>query len=150
MNYKKIFSKVCNRETILYGVFGVLTSLLNVFLFKLLITVQIEYKIANLITLIVVKLAAYLCNKFFVFESINKNFLGFIKEFVRFVIARGATALIDYFGLILLVEAWNLDKTISKIFVTVFVIILNYILGKTAVFKDSKEKKNENKSETEI
>lgn len=150
MKLKKLFSKVVNKETILYAVFGVLTSLLNIFLFKLLITVNMEYTVANLITLIVVKLTAYVCNKLFVFESRNENLAGFLLEFLRFLIARGATALLDYFGLIFLVEVCHWDKTIGKVFVTVFVIILNYILGKTAVFKDSKRKKNdEDKSEEE-
>jgi putative flippase GtrA len=57
-------------------------------------------------------------------------------EFLRFVIARGATMLIDYFGLILLVEAMHVDKLIGKVIITAIVVVINYILGKGVVFKD--------------
>ncbi len=135
--------KLINRETILYGIFGVLTSLLNYFLFKFLLDCSLDYKVANLITLIVVKLAAYVCNKNFVFKSHCESFLELCKEILRFVFARGATALIDYFGLILLVELFHFNELYSKIFVTVLVIIINYVIGKKHVFK-SKKKGEEN------
>lgn len=131
----RLFARFVNRETMLYAVFGVLTSVLNVVLFRVLLWVHMEYKVANLLTLIVVKLAAYLCNKNFVFCSKCANMLELAKEFVRFLIARGATALIDYFGLILLVELFHADKMLSKVFITVFVIVINYVVGKKHVFK---------------
>ena len=139
---KKLIKKFVNRETILYGLFGVGTSVLNVVLFRVLISV-LDYKVANLITLIVVKLAAYLCNKNFVFQSKCANFLELVKEFIRFVIARGATALIDYFGLILLVEIFDANKMISKVFITVLVIVINYFVGKKHVFKAAKSQVEE-------
>ena len=144
---EKILKKSVNRETILYGVFGVATSVLNVILFQALLAIHMEYKIANLITLIVVKLAAYLCNKNFVFCSKCANFLELVKEFIRFLIARGATALIDYFGLILLVEVFDANKTISKVFITVLVIVINYFVGKKHVFKSAKTKEQEMRNE---
>lgn len=130
--------KVVNRETILYGIFGVLTSILNVALFHVLIAGGMDYKIANIFTLIAVKLAAYICNKNFVFQSRTGSLLGLAKEFMRFVIARGLTMLIDYFGLIFMVEIWNIDKMISKCFLTVLVIVLNYFIGKKHVFKGAR------------
>ncbi|MBQ7360733.1 MAG: GtrA family protein [Lachnospiraceae bacterium] len=136
---KKLFAKFVNRETISYGIFGVLTTLLNIFLFRFLLFVNVEYKIANLVTLVLVKLAAYICNKNFVFKSHCDNFWELCKEVLRFVFARGATALIDYSGLILLVEVAQFDKMYSKIFVTVLVIVINYVVGKKHVFKSKKD-----------
>ena len=135
MDIKKLFCKVVNRETISYGIFGVVTTLLNIFLFNALLYFAVEYKVANLVTLVVVKLAAYVLNKNFVYRSHCENFLELCKEIIRFVFARGATALIDYFGLILLVEVIHLEKLPSKVFVTVLVIVINYVVGKTHVFK---------------
>lgn len=135
MDIKKLFAKLINRETIVYGIFGILTTLLNIILFDVLIYFHMEYKMANLITLVVVKLAAYVCNKHFVYRSHCKNFAELCKEILRFIFARGATALVDYFGLILLIEVGCLDKSISKVIVTVLVIIINYVVGKTHVFK---------------
>lgn len=133
---KNIIEKLVNKEIFLYGVFGVATSLLNIILFKILMNIT-DYKVANLVTLIVVKFTAYLCNKNFVFRSKCTNFIELIKEFIRFVIARGATALIDYFGLILLIELFNANKMFSKIFITIFVIVINYFIGKKHVFKST-------------
>lgn len=65
-----------------------------------------------------------------------------IGEFTRFLIARGMTMLIDYLGLILLVEIFRADKFFSKCIVTILVIIINYFVGKKHVFLNTKEKKN--------
>jgi len=140
----RIIKKVFNREFILYGIFGVLTSVENVVLFQLLVHYGIDYKISNFITLVIVKLSAYVLNKNIVFNSHAKNLTGLAKEFLRFLIARGATFLIDWFGLIFMVEVLHLEKLPCKIFLTVLVIILNYIIGKKHVFKDSKNKQGGN------
>ena len=50
--------------------------------------------------------------------------------------------LIDYLGLILLVEIFRADKFFSKCIVTILVIIINYFVGKKHVFLNTKEKKN--------
>ena len=105
-----MLGKIINRETVLYGIFGVLTSLLNIALFKILLILSVEYKIANFFTLIVVKLVAYICNKNFVFQSKTGDWIELAKEFGRFIIARGTTMLIDYFGLIATVYKGNIIK----------------------------------------
>lgn len=135
---KQVMKKFLNRETLLYSIFGVLTSVLNVVMFHVLTIANIDYKIANVITLIVVKLAAYLCNKNFVFKSKCESFIELCKEFARFIFWRGATMLIDYIGLILLVEIVGVPKLYGKIIVTVGVIVLNYFTGKKHVFKNNK------------
>jgi len=142
-----LIKKFINRETILYAVIGVLTSLLNVFMFKGLLLLGMDYKIDNIITLIVVKLTAYILNKNIVFKSHCSSFGKLMLEVLRFVFARGATALIDYFGLLLLVEVWGGDKFICKIFVTVLVIVINYIVGKKHVFKKESPKPEKQESE---
>ena len=134
-----MLSKIINRETVLYGIFGVFTSLLNIALFQILLMLSVGYRTANFFTLVVVKLVAYICNKNFVFQSRTGNWIELAKEFGRFVIARSTTMLIDYFGLIVLVEICNFDKMISKIFLTILVIIINYFVGKKHVFKNVKK-----------
>lgn len=135
MNFLK---RAVNRETILYAIFGVLTSALNVVLFTTLVWFQMDYKIANFITLVITKLAAYVCNKNFVFRSRTGSFYGLFKEFCRFLVARGATMVLDYVGLILLVELAGMNKVVGKVIVTVAVIIINYFVGKSYVFKNMK------------
>jgi len=132
----KRLAKLINRETVLYGIVGVGTSLLNIGLFQFLVYIKMDYRQANLLTLVIVKLAAYICNKNLVFQSHTGSLWGLTKEFVRFLIARGATMLIDYFGLIIMVEILDAGKLISKCIITAIVIIMNYFIGKKHVFKD--------------
>lgn len=142
MIIKKIKSKLINRETVLYAIFGVLTFFVGAIIYQVLLFFGVDYKISNIFSLVLGKLFAYVMNKLVVFKSRNKNFADFCKEFFRFVIARGATGLIDYFGVIIAVELLNWGKVISKYFFMVLVIILNYFFGKTVVFKDAEGKKN--------
>ena len=135
---KTIKKKLINKETILYGITGIGTSILNVALFQVLIKIGIEYKIANIITLVVVKAASYICNKFIVFRSHADTFVELTKEIGRFIIARGATMLIDYLGLIFLVEYLHIAKFSGKCLVTVLVIVLNYVIGKKHIFKNAR------------
>lgn len=123
------------KEIINYLIFGLLTTLLNFTLFNILTRINIEYKMANLITLIIVKIVSYICNKKYVFKCKCKNKKELFKETLRFILTRFITFLIDYFGLILLVEIIVLPKMISKIIVIGIVIILNYIFGKLIVFR---------------
>ena len=53
---------------------------------------------------------------------------------VRFVLARGATGMFDYFGLMVAVELFHFDPVWSKYGIQLIVIILNYVLGKRIVF----------------
>lgn len=129
-----LLTRLFNRETILYGVFGVLTTLLNLGLFRLLLLLQLDYKLANIMTLLVVKLTAYVVNKAFVFQSHSASFSALCKEFLRYLVTRGFTMLIDYFGLILLVSLFGASEMVGKCIVTAVVVILNYILGKRIVF----------------
>lgn len=123
-------------QIILYIIFGIITSILNVLCFSILVNIGLKYQISNIITLIIVKIVAYICNKKYVFKSKCKNIKELIKEFYNFILWRGITLLIDYFGLIIIIETTNIDKKISKIIVTILVIIINYITGKKYVFKN--------------
>ena len=128
--HNKQIKKIVNRETVLYGIVGICTSVLNVLLFQIFLFINMNYRPANIITLLIVKLTAYICNKNLVFQSHTGNIYELLKEFGRFLIARGATMIIDYLGLIFMVEILDIRAFISKCVVTHFVIILNYFIGK--------------------
>lgn len=137
---KGMFNKVINRETILYGIVGIGTSALNIILFHFLQTSGLDYRSANIVTLIIVRLTAYICNKNIVFQSHTNSWKALVKEFGRFVVTRGAATFIDYFGLVLMVEAFGFQTLPSKCIVTAAVIIINYFVGKKHVFKDRASK----------
>lgn len=133
--WSKAKEKLINRETVLYTFFGLTTTIVGIVIYRLMLYWGIDYKISNFCSLVLGKLYAYAMNKTVVFRSKSKDFIDFCKEFLRFLLARGATGLIDYFGVIFAVEICGIDKVISKYFFTILVIILNYFVGKKVVFR---------------
>ena len=79
---KTIISKLCNRETISYLVFGVLTTIVCLASYegiKLLLTgggelSQLQMNIANVGSWVIAVAFAYVTNKFFVFQSKSVSF----------------------------------------------------------------------------
>lgn len=133
---KKVsISKSEKHRIFAYTMVGAITTIMNIGLFEGLCYIGIEYKTSNLITLILVKLAAYVGNKYWVFDSKCNSYLETILEFLRFMFWRLATMLIDFVGLIVLVEVFYVDAFFSKCFVTLLVIVVNYFASKYSVFK---------------
>ena len=125
---------VGNYKTVMrYFVFGVCTVLLNFLLFNILNLVT-DFRIANLVSIIATKCFAFYTNKTYVFETKTKTIMRSVKEFVRFLTARGFTGLIEFFGMILMVQFWMLNENFSKAVLIAITTVLNYILGKTKVF----------------
>lgn len=116
-----------------YCVFGVLTTVVNIGVYQFLL-LFLDYRISNLIALLAAKLFAYVTNKLFVFRSHCGSMRELLGEIFRFVAARGFTGLLDYFGLIAAVELFRLDPVYSKYALQFLVIVLNYVLGKRAVY----------------
>ena len=130
----KIFKKLNNRQVINYFIWGISTTVVNIGLFTMLCTTM-DYHKANLIAIIACKVYAYVVNKLFVFCSRCKDMGAFIHEIFRYLISRGFTGVLDYLGVIILVEYFNVNKIISKYLIMITVMILNFLLGKYAVFR---------------
>lgn len=124
-----------HKEFIKYGFWGVVTTLLNLFLYWLLIKLGIDYTISNIITLITIKTLCYFVNKIFVFETKCKSKKELSKEVIKYILSRLFTMALDYFGVILFVEVFRIDKIISKMIVLVIVVLVNYFLCKKYVYK---------------
>lgn len=128
-----MFKRIFTREVFDYILWGVLTSLWNIGIFQGLLYAGVDFRIANAAALITTKIWAYVVNKFFVFKSRCETPENLFFEIIRFILTRGFTMLVDFFGLIVL--AAFLHPRIGKIITTVVVVVLNYILGKFHVFK---------------
>ena len=124
-------------EKISYLLFGICTTIVNISVFNLFLYTGLDYKIANLFALILGKTFAFVVNKKFVFKSHTSNIKDLFSEFIRFFSGRIFTGLVDYFGLILLVEFLSCSEKSSKYSIQVIVIVLNYILTK-ASFKNNR------------
>lgn len=132
---KSILEKYLTKEIIMYIIFGAVTTISNILIYSTLLLINVEYKLANFIAIIISIMIAYVMNKKFVFCSKCSNLKELFKEMYLFIYARGVTFLIDYFGLIFMIEVIKSPNIISKCFITVLVIVLNYIFSKLFVFK---------------
>ena len=87
------------KELILYGIFGVLTVIVNIISFKLLSILNIPLLYANTIAFFIAVVFAYYTNTKFVFND------KFTKEnFISFMSMRISTLFIDNIGLYYLVS----------------------------------------------
>ena len=131
-NIKKLISK----ETILYIIFGVLTTIVNLISYYLFSNIiSINYLISNTISWIISVSFAYITNKFYVFNSKDKSKDIIIKEFIKFVNCRLTSGIIEMILLFLLVDMLAVNDIISKLVIGVIVVILNFIFSKLFVFK---------------
>lgn len=130
MKIQNLFEK---KEVTRYLFWGVITVIVN-YISYLLLKIILPYQIANLISIIFTKIFAYYTNKKYVFRSVTGVWEQ-IKEIVRFILGRGFTGLVDFFGLIMLTELFLIDDRLGKVIMIVITTILNYFLGKVFVFK---------------
>jgi putative flippase GtrA len=129
----KLFSLLKNKEIILYLVFGVLTTLVNISIFILLHSAcHIELLISNTIAWFFSVVFAYITNKIWVFESKSNEILH---EFILFVGGRIFSYLVETILLIVFVSILAFNDNYVKIIAQVIVIILNYVLSKSIIFK---------------
>lgn len=131
-----MIQKALSKEIIRYAISGVLISLVNLGAYAGLVYLGMRYEFANIIALVLNRIAGFALNKYFVFRSTSAG--RFWREFWTFMAARGLSGLVDYFGVILLVGQLHLNEVLSKGIVIVFVIVLNYFLGKFLVFQQKK------------
>ena len=65
---EKILKVICNRETISYAFWGATTTRVNLGIYMLLCGIM-DYKIANVIAIIIFKIYSYLVNNFICFTA---------------------------------------------------------------------------------
>ncbi len=144
---EKIIKKICTRETILYVIFGVLTTLINIVVSTVLVKVfQVEGNLASTIGIIISILFAYFTNRKMVFNSIAETAKEKWKEFFKFILGRSFTMVIEMAGVFLLYTVLGVEYVITKVTITVIVVILNFFISKFFAFKTKKEE-NEQGSE---
>ena len=137
---KKVFEierKFLTIEVVLYIFFGVLTTVVNIGVFSILVSLfkNLDENIANIIAIVLAVLFAYFTNKDLVFASQASNFKEKFQEFVKFMIGRAFTMVVEMLGFYFLFNMLNWNKFISKCLITILVIILNFFISKFFAFK---------------
>lgn len=117
-----------------YLFFGMLTVVVSITSFWALMQINVlNENVCNLLSIILAIIFAYIVNRKFVFESVEKNIL---KEFAKFVSARVISMLFELIAFYILVTCLLFNEMLIKIILTALVIILNYFLSKILVFKN--------------
>lgn len=134
MKMNRIFEK---KEAARYLFWGVMTVLLNYFSY-LFLKQFLSYQIANLFSILITKVFAYCTNKKFVFRT-KTGLKEQIYEIFRYILGRGFTGVVDFVGLIFLVNVLSMDDRLGKMIMIVITTALNYLLGKVFVFQKKPE-----------
>jgi len=140
-NFLKIFTRIFNfkilnnnKEMVLYLIFGVLTTLVNIMSYLFFSKIcGINILISNIMAWFFSIVFAYVTNRILVFESKNEKILH---EFALFVGGRGLSGILDSLLFYVLVVLLMFNDIVSKIFINIIVIIINYILSKKIIFKE--------------
>lgn len=130
----KLDKKMLKSEIMYYAVAGLIVTIVNAICYYIFLYVGLIYTVANLASIIISKIIGYLLNKFMVYKTKTEGWKETFFELCRFFIARGLTGILDFFGLIFLVEIVGINEAFSKISIMLFIVALNYVLGKRAVF----------------
>lgn len=145
---KDLFIKY--KEIIFYIIFGILTTAVSFVSYAVctrLIYLQSEIAgiaVSNVISWVCAVLFAFVTNKIWVFESRSGDVKTVLNELWKFIASRLVTGALEWFGVPFLVYA-GLNQTIlgtkgmlSKLIVSVAVVILNYVFSKIFVFRKNK------------
>ncbi len=130
---KKLINKY--NEIIMYGIFGVLTTLINLLTFYVLDKLGVNVYLNNSIAWVISVLFAFITNKLYVFNSKDTSYKIIAKEGIAFFLARIFSYFVDMFTIFMIFQVMGINKMIAKIISNVIVIIINYLLSKIIIFK---------------
>lgn len=131
-----IFEKY--KALILYGIFGVTTTIINVVSYALMLLIGINVQVAVVVSWLLAVIVAYLTNRVWVFNSGASTNIELLREFISFMLARLATLIVEMLIIWFGVQLLDQDPIIWKIIDNIVVIILNYVISKLIVFKNGR------------
>lgn len=135
------FPRVLSREFVSYIFYGAITTLINILVYGFCYnTLEIHNLISNVIAWVSAVLFAYMVNKLFVFRSVTRTFSGTLREFALFIGARLFSLGVDELGMWLLVDILIVNGGISKIFMNIIVLLINYFFSKAVIFNKNFER----------
>lgn len=132
-NIDKIFRKY--KEYILYIFFGTATTLVNFVFFTLMINIiPVSLLLSNLVAFIGAVLFAYITNSRYVFkQNSTMSNKDQVEKLIKFFSSRIITFFVESILLFIIVEI-GVPVLASKLFVSIIIVALNYILSKMWVF----------------
>lgn len=123
------------RSFILYVIFGVLTTIINMVVYALCYDYcGINNILSTIIAWFAAVIVAYATNKVWVFDSRSFAPKVILYELITFFGCRIATGILDIAIMYVAVDVMNLNGMLFKLISNVLVIILNFIASKLIIF----------------
>lgn len=137
--YNKYLSSYVNRETITYGITGVITTLVNYCSYYVCArVVSLDKYVSNMIAWVAAVTFAYLVNNYWVFRSKTQGMKEEFIKIIKFFGARIVSLGVEVLGLFVFYTLLGINDLIVKAFLAIFVIIINYFFSKTFIFNKGK------------
>ena len=134
---KEIIKKILTKEVILYIVFGMLTTIINLGSFYIMNNLfKWNENLSNFIAILLAVLFAYITNKDLVFHAKAKTLKERITQFTKFMLGRAFTMTVEFIGGIILFNL-TIPNIITKAGLTIIVIVLNFFISKFFAFKNN-------------
>lgn len=135
---KNLIKKLYENSVVRYVFFGGCTTMVNLVSFYLLRRLKVELNTANIISIILAILFAYVVNSKYVFQDKCETLKDHVQPFCKFIGARLATMVIEVGGVWLLVSVMHMNDMLGKFLTQFIVLVLNYIFSKFFVFTTGK------------
>lgn len=117
---KQLIKKLYASSVVRYVFFGGCTTLVNLISFYVLRKLRVGLNIANVISIILAILFAYVVNSRFVFQDKCQTLADHIRPFCKFISARLMTMVIEVGGVWLLVAKLGMNDMVGKFAHTVY------------------------------
>ena len=135
---KELFGKY--RSMVLYVLFGGLTTLVNLAVYRLCYSAAgIPNVPSDMIAWVLAVAFAFITNKPLVFESKSFDRKTLAREIPAFFGARALTGLLDLLIMYVTVDVLHWNAMVWKLISNVIVIVLNYIASRLVVFRKGRE-----------
>lgn len=137
---KKILSLFLKfRAEILYIIFGLLTTLVNIASYFLFYSIlNFENVTSAVIAWVISVVFAYITNRIFVFESKTTGVRAIIREAAAFFACRFLTGVADVIIMFVAVDVMKWNSLLWKLISNIFVIVANYLASALLIFKKKK------------
>ena len=120
-------------EFVRYSIVGGITTCLNLVVFYLFTHTSMNYVVNNIVSYFIAVLVSYYLNERFVFLNRDQKSKHFIK-IIKYILIRAVSILVDRGLLYICVSLLKYDVMISKLIISMGVIICTYIFNRFFVF----------------
>lgn len=121
-----------------YGIFGILSTIVNILSFSLFRKIKIDLTLSNILAWILSIAFSFITCKFFVFNKRKTKWKKAWKEAMIFLVSRILSLGIDM-GILYLLIHFSMGELPAKIISSVVAMILNYGVTKFLIFKKERE-----------